>query len=37
MLDKPAYLITRSKRWSLSSGGNALRIAADTLWANKLQ
>ena len=36
-LDKAAYLITRSKRGSLLSGGNALRIAADTLWANKLR
>ncbi len=36
-LSKPVHFDDRSQRGGLSALGNALRIALDTLWANKLR
>jgi len=36
-LSKAVHFADRSKRGGLSALGNALRIAVDTLWANKLR
>ena len=36
-MSKPVHFADRSKRKGLSALGNALRIAVDTLWANKLR